>query len=467
MPNFSYGLPIFCAGATGNFIAYGKEALFAMTYDEAVRYIKSTGVFGSKLGLEVMTDLLGKMGNPQTKFKTIHIAGTNGKGSASAYISSALCANGYKTGLFTSPPIIDETERIQINGEFADREDFGQITEYVKHFADEIEADGLHYPTEFELFTAIAFEYFARKKVDFAVVEVGLGGRLDATNICVPAICVIMTIALDHTQWLGDTLEKIAYEKAGIIKNGAPVVIYPELSDGVRRVIKDEAKKNGSTVYDTSDAKITIRQSDITGNVFDYKDGSRLIENVQTSLIGMHQIKNCTTALGTLLVMKDMGFDISVEKTLEGLKNARWPGRFDIVRKSPLVIFDGGHNEQCMRALVNCVDMYLKPYKKILVFSMFADKDCVNSVKLLKGKFDVRIVTEMKHKRRAAAEYIAQQFDEETIIIKDTSEAVQRAVHMALECEADGQKSAVVVCGSLNLLEEIVAGMNFKIEKLR
>ena len=427
-----------------------------MTYDDALKYIKDTGRFGSKLGLEVMTDLLGKMGNPEKKFKAVHIAGTNGKGSASAYISTALSENGYKTGLFTSPPIIDEMERIQIDGEYIDCGEFAEITEYVKAFADTVEADGLHYPTEFELFTAIAFEYFARHGVDFAVVEVGLGGRLDSTNICVPAVSVIMTIALDHTQWLGDTLEKIASEKAGIIKKGVPVVIYPELSDGVRDVIYAEAEKNGSTVYDTSASSINTLSSDIFGSVFDYSDAQYSIDSVETSLIGAHQVKNCATALKTLLTLKDIGYDISIEKTLRGLKKTKWPGRFDIMQKSPLIIFDGGHNEQCMRALVDCVDTYLKPYKKILVFSMFADKDCTNSIKLLKGRFDVRIVTQMKHKRRATAEYIASRFEEETVIVENTTDAVMYAADLAKKSDAKGQKAAVVVCGSLNLLEEIL-----------
>lgn len=432
-----------------------------MTYDEAVKYIKDTGKFGSKLGLEVMTELLRKMGDPQTKFKTVHIAGTNGKGSASAYISSALCANGYKTGLFTSPPIIDETERIQINGYFADKEEFARITEYVKGFADGMEADGYRYPTEFELFTAVAFEYFARQGVEFAVVEVGLGGRLDATNVCVPTLCVIMTIALDHTQWLGDTLEKIAYEKAGIIKNGAPVVLYPELSEGVRRVICSEAESRGSKAYDSAAAMVNIIRSDINGNAFDYTDGTFCLKNVQTRLIGLHQIKNCTTALKALLTLKSMGFNINEEKLLEGIKNTRWYGRFDIMQREPLVIFDGGHNEQCMSALVSCVDMYLKPYKKILVFSMFEDKDCTSSIKLLKGRFDIRIVTEMKNKRRATVEYIAERFDEDVTIIRNTSEAVKTAVRLAAESDKKGEKSAVVVCGSLNLLEEVLEELRF------
>lgn len=434
-----------------------------MTYDEAVRYIKDTGKFGSKLGLEVMTNLLHKMGDPQKKFKAVHIAGTNGKGSASAYISSALCANGYKTGLFTSPPITDETERIQINGSFADKNEFAAITEYVKRFADGMEADGYRYPTEFELFTAVAFEYFARQKVDVAVVEVGLGGRLDATNVCEPALCVIMTIALEHTQWLGDTLEKIAYEKAGIIKDGVPVVMYPELADEVRNVIKSEAQKHGSAVYDSADVLINTVKSDINGSVFDYNDGIRRVDNVQTHLIGLHQIKNCTAALKALFALQSVGFDINIKKTLDGIKNTRWRGRFDIMQNEPLVIFDGGHNEQCMRALVSCVDRYLKPYKKILVFSMFADKDCVNSIKLLKGRFDVRIVTEMKHERRATAEYISDCFDEEVTVIRDTDEAVRSAIRLAQESDKTGARSAVVVCGSLNLLEEVLCRLSFPV----
>ncbi|MBP3347505.1 MAG: bifunctional folylpolyglutamate synthase/dihydrofolate synthase, partial [Clostridia bacterium] len=209
-----------------------------MTYNEALAFIKSTGKFGSRPGLEVISALLKKMGDPQNNVKCVHIAGTNGKGSTSAYIASVMRQAGYRTGMFTSPPIMDETERIQLNGQYIDKAEFAEITEFVKAAADKVEADGLHYPTEFELFTAVAFEYFSRKNVDIAVLETGMGGRLDATNVCKPIVCIITAMGLDHTQYLGDTIEKIAAEKAGIIKENTPVVLYPEQEPGARAVVK-------------------------------------------------------------------------------------------------------------------------------------------------------------------------------------------------------------------------------------
>ncbi len=436
-----------------------------MTYENAIKYIKDTGKFGSKLGLEVMQALLKKMGDPQKLFKAVHIAGTNGKGSTSAYISSALTANGYKVGLFTSPPIVDEMERIQINREFISKEAFAEITDFVKACADLLEADELRYPTEFELFTAVAFEYFKRQGVDLAVIEVGLGGRLDATNVCEPCASVIMTIALDHTQWLGSTLEDIAREKSGIIKENVPVVLYPEHTDGVRNVVCSVAKEKNAPVFDASKSEVTVKYSGIEGSIFDYKDGNITVCDVKTPLIGLHQVKNCQTALNTMLALKASGYDISVEKTLMGFASAKWPGRFDIMQSDPLIIFDGGHNEQCMQALTKCVDMYLCDYTKILVFSMFADKDCINSVKLLKGRFDERIVCEMAHPRRAKAGYMASLFEEKTEIIAEPDAAVEEAVLRARKINQSGdKKAAVVVCGSLNLLEELIQKFRYKEE---
>lgn len=427
-----------------------------MTYETALAYIKSTGKFGSRPGLEVISELLKKMGAPQNKIKTVHIAGTNGKGSCASYISHILCENGYNTGLFTSPPITEETERIQLNGKYVNKDEFADITEYVKSFADTLEDDGLHYPTEFELFTAIAFEYFARKKVDFAVLETGMGGRLDATNVCVPVVSVITAIGLDHTQWLGDTLEKIACEKGGIIKNGVPTVLYPEQDNSARCALTKIAEKKISRLYDTKDVSYTIKKNSINGSVFDYSYGNMCLKNIVTPLIGVHQVKNAINAITAVIALKDSGYNISDDSIRNGIQKTKWQGRFEIVCKKPLVIFDGGHNEQCMSALVKCVDMYLGDYKKILVFSMFKDKDCKNSIALLKGRFDERIVCEMLHQRRAEAEYIASQFEEDVTIIKDTHSALNEAVNRAEGYEKQGIKSAVVVCGSLNLLEEIL-----------
>lgn len=427
-----------------------------MTYENALAYIKGTGKFGSRPGLEVISGLLKKMGDPQKNIKAVHIAGTNGKGSCASYISHILCESGYNTGLFTSPPITQETERIQLNGKYINKDEFAKITEYVKSFADTLEDDGLHYPTEFELFTAIAFEYFSRKKVDFAVLETGMGGRLDATNVCMPVVSVITAIGLDHTQWLGDTLEKIACEKGGIIKNDVPTVLYPEQDNSARCALTQIAAKKNSRLYDTKDVSYTVKETSINGSMFDYTYGNMCLKNIVTPLIGIHQVKNAINAITAVLALRESGYKVSDENIRNGIQKTKWQGRFEIVSKNPLVIFDGGHNEQCMSALVKCVDMYLGDYRKILVFSMFKDKDCTNSIALLKGRFNERIVCEMVHQRRAEAEYIASKFEEEVAIIKDTHSALAEAVNRAENYEKQGIKSAVVVCGSLNLLEEIL-----------
>ncbi|MBE5819023.1 MAG: bifunctional folylpolyglutamate synthase/dihydrofolate synthase [Clostridiales bacterium] len=427
-----------------------------MNYNEAIDYIKSTGKFGSRPGLEVISCLLDKMGSPHKKIKCVHVAGTNGKGSTSSYVSNVLRECGLKVGLFTSPPIFDETERIQINGNYIAQGDLAAVTEFVKAQADTVEAEGLHYPTEFELFCAVAFEYFYRSGVDIAVLETGMGGRLDATNVCMPEVSIITAIGLDHTQYLGDTHAKIAAEKAGIIKQGVPVVIYPEQEKEALEVFEQVAEQRGSVLYNVQDCKINVKNTSIEGSTFDFTYKNECLTNVRTPLIGIHQVKNCATALTALMALRQRGYNITDECIISGIAKTQWPGRFEIVYKKPLVIFDGGHNEQCMRALVGCVDNYLGEYRKILVFSMFKDKDCSSSISLLKGRFDERIVCQMVHQRRAEAGYIAECFDEDVEIIIDPKKALDEAISRAKKYEADGVKSAVVVCGSLNLLEEIL-----------
>ena len=209
-----------------------------MNYTQALEYIESTGKFGSKLGLENVAKLLEMLGNPQDKLKTIHVAGTNGKGSTCSYISSILVNAGYKTGLYTSPFLEEFNERIRINGINIPDDDLAQLISEVKEKIDTMTAEGFDHPTEFEIITAAAFLYFSRQNIDFLVLEVGLGGRLDATNVCIPVVSVIASISLDHVQFLGDTLAKIAFEKGGIIKPNIPTVLYNQTEEVISEIEK-------------------------------------------------------------------------------------------------------------------------------------------------------------------------------------------------------------------------------------
>ena len=426
-----------------------------MNYSQAAAYIASTGRFGSKPGLTVMQRMLEKMGEPQKKYKAVHITGTNGKGSTAAYVSNVLMRCGYRTGLFTSPPMFSELDRIRLDGINIPEEDFAEICEYIKELADGLEQEGVRYPTEFELYTLIAFEYFARSNVDIAVLEVGMGGRLDSTNVCDSAVSAITAVGLDHMQWLGDTLAQIAWEKAGIIRQGVPVVVYPEQAPEVLETIRQAAAEKNAPVLDAARCTVQIRECTIQGSVFDLSLGEDRLDEIRIAMVGEHQIKNCVTAVRVLLCLRDQGWRIGPDALRAGLAQTHWNGRFEVIRQKPLVILDGGHNRQCMEALAACVEQFLGGYEKILVFSMFEDKDYISAIPAIRGLFDRVIVAEMQHQRKARAEDLAALFSGDVQVKKDPAEAVAAAKAAAEALEAEGKPAAVVITGSLNLLEEL------------
>ena len=305
-----------------------------MTLDEALHYIHSVCWKGSVPGLERISALLDKMGHPERKLKFIHVTGTNGKGSTCAMLASMFTKAGYKTGLYTSPYLIRFNERIQIDGVQIPDEEICEITEYIKPLADSI----FEQPTEFEMVTALGFEYFARHNCDLVVCEVGMGGEFDATNVILPPeVAIICNIGLDHTEVLGDTLEKIAATKSGIIKPGCDAVIYRE-APSVEAVIEARCKEVGAKLHKADFADIRLISHDLTGQVFDWERFHAL----KLPLLGDHQLHNAAVALTAATVMQQRGWHITDEQIREGLADVRWPGRFDVRRKDPLFIIDGG-----------------------------------------------------------------------------------------------------------------------------
>ena len=338
-----------------------------MTAQEAIAYIESVSWKGSIPGLERPQGLLKLMGNPEKELKYIHIGGTNGKGSTCAMLSSVLRKAGYKVGLYTSPHLYCFNERIQINGENIADEDLAAVTEYVKPLAQSMEDE----PTEFELVFCIAVEYFKRKGCDIVVTEVGMGGELDATNVIpAPEVAVITNIGLDHTGFLGNTVEEIAQTKGGIFKEGCSAVIYPS-SPAVEAVLEGICKEKNIPCRTADFASITPVSHSLEGQTFHYGDRKDLF----LPLLGHHQQFNCAMALNVLDVLLEKGWNISEDHIREGLKDTFWPGRFHIVGRDPLFIIDGGHNPQCLEALVKNIEDYL-PGKRIIGLSgVLADKD--------------------------------------------------------------------------------------------
>ncbi len=338
-----------------------------MNYNEALEYIHKINWCFCNPGLERIEHLCAALGNPQKRLKFIHVAGTNGKGSFCAMLSGILKSAGYKTGLFTSPYIKTFNERMAIDGEMISNDELASLTEYIKPIADSMEEK----PTEFELITAIAFEYFARHGCDYVVLECGLGGRLDSTNIIDTSVLSVITgIALDHTSILGDTVEKIAYEKAGIIKRDIPCLWCGE-SKEAEGVISAKAKELSSPFYTVDHSKTEVKKFDLSGTVFNYGE----YKDISIPLLGEYQPFNATNVLCAVSILRSLGLDISEENVREGMKSVVWHARFEIISKDPLVIADGGHNPEGVLSAVNSVKRYFKDKKLNVITGVMADKD--------------------------------------------------------------------------------------------
>ena len=344
-----------------------------MNATEAIEYIHSVCWKGSIPGLERTENLLKLMGNPEKKLKFVHIAGTNGKGSTAAMTASILQQAGYRVGLYTSPYIYRFHERMQVNGVEISDEDLAAVTEYVKPLAQSLEVS----PTEFELVCCIAFEYFLRQNCDIVVLEVGMGGAFDATNVIeCPEVAVITNIGLDHTDFLGNTVEEIAETKAGIFKEGGRAVIYRS-SESVEKVFEDVCAQRHVSLKKADFDGLKLHSCGLEGQSFDC--GQR--KNLFLPLLGVHQLKNAAVVLSIADTLVEQGWHISEENIRDGLRYARWPGRFDIVGRDPLFIIDGGHNPQCIEALVVNIQDYLKDQKVIALTGVLADKDYADMYK--------------------------------------------------------------------------------------
>ncbi len=369
-----------------------------MTYEMAVSKINSLLQFGIMPGLERISELLKKMGNPQKNLKFIHIAGTNGKGSTCTFISSVLTAAGYKTGLYTSPYITEFRERIQIDKQMIPKDELAKAFDLIVPLVEEMNVQG-KIITEFEMITALALYWYNKSKCDIVVLETGLGGRFDATNVVYPEVSVITSIALDHTAVLGDTIEKIAFEKAGIIKENSSTVLYPTLPQEALNVITENAKSKNNTLYIAEYNNIKILSSGINGSVIQYKN-----LKININLTGEYQVKNASVALKTIELLKSMGYKISDQNIIDGFKNAFIPARMEVICNNPIVILDGGHNPDCANVVSSTINTNFKNKKILAIFGMLGDKDSENSVKLLAPLFDKVITVKPNNPRGLSAE---------------------------------------------------------------
>lgn len=399
-----------------------------MTFEEAINFIHSRTWQGSKPGLSRTRQLLALLGNPQNRLRFIHVAGTNGKGSTSAMLSSALRAAGYKTGLYTSPYISCFNERMQVDGEYIDNDILAEITEKTAPFA--LSMDDR--PTEFELVTAIAMEFFVRVKCDIVVLETGLGGRLDSTNVIkAPLVSIITNIGLEHTRELGDTVERIAAEKAGIIKQGCPVVIY-DLPENVRAVIEQKCAETSSELTSADFSRIRRISDSRGGQVFSYKD----YENLFLPLLGSHQLKNAAVALEAVTLLRSRGFAIPDSAVKSGFENTLWPARFEIICEKPFFVVDGGHNPQCAETVAENLRRYFPGMKTIILFGVLAGKDYLSMAETLNAAAGCFVTITPPNPRALSTKELAEsleRFDKPVYICETIVGGIEKALSLADE----------------------------------
>ena len=415
-----------------------------MTYNEALQYIHSICWKGSKLGLDRTRELLGKLGNPEKQLKFIHIAGTNGKGSCAAMLSSILEEAGYHTGLYTSPFINRFNERMQIDHQCIPDDELAELTEYIRPFADGMEDS----PTEFELITALAMVYFARHKCDIVVLEVGMGGELDSTNIIdVPEAAVIMAMGLDHVKELGPTMADIARAKAGIIKEGGDVVIYggnPEADP----VFEEVCAQRSAKLHKADFSAIVPGPFGLDGQSFSYGAW----KDLQIPLVGVYQMRNAAVVLETVQVLRGKGWHISDAAVAIGLKNTRWPARFEVLRRDPVFIVDGGHNPHGIRATAESLQRLFPGKKFTFVTGVMADKDVESILGLIVPLADQFFTVRPDNPRAMSAEELA---DRIRAMGAKATPCESVAAGVARAVEAEGKDGVACALGSLYMSGDV------------
>lgn len=425
-----------------------------MTYAEATEFLFSLRRFGWRLGVETVRRLLDLLDNPQQTVPSAHIGGTNGKGSTAAMLSAIFQAAGYRTGLYTSPHLLNFTERIRINGAPIPEREVTRLTGRLKdlcaaHFAHHAipnpPSDRLPHPTFFELTTAMAFQHFARQAVEAAVIEVGLGGRFDATNVITPHVAVVTNVSLEHQEYLGRTLAEIGMEKAGIIKSGVPIVTASR-GEG-HEVIRRTAAERGAPLVQVQEAyAFSVRESGLAGQVLDLTGPRRRYEALWIPLAGRHQAENAVTAIAAAEVLEAQGFRLGEGAIRRGLQEARWPGRLQVVSERPRILLDGAHNPAGAQALAAFLAEHRPTLNRlILVFGVLRDKDWEAMLALLGPLADQTILTHPPADRGADPHELvmADRYCSKVEIAADPAEG------LALARAVAGPDDTILVTGSL------------------
>ncbi|WP_040213506.1 bifunctional folylpolyglutamate synthase/dihydrofolate synthase [Clostridium polynesiense] len=419
-----------------------------MRYVEAIEFLNKRKSLGTKPGLDAIENLLDSMGNPQNKLKFVHVAGTNGKGSTAAFIASILKEAGYRVGVYNSPYLVKVNEIIRVNDEEISDYEVSEIITYISKILDKIEKGSEPSHTEFEIVTSMAFQYFVNKGCDIVVLEVGMGGRLDATNIIsVPEAAVITPIGIDHTAFLGDTLEKIAFEKAGIIKKGGAVVVASQHQEA-QKVIERRCREENAYLSAVQSSEIIPLNSDYKGQKFNALG----YDNLEIKLLGSYQRENAALALKAIEVLQKKGYKIDEKAIYKGLYNTRWAGRFELLRERPIFIRDGAHNNMGVAVLVENLKKYFPGKRITFIIGILGDKSFEDMLSLIAPIAAKMIMVTPKSPRALPAKELAvfaKRYCREVIVAESIDQGVKYSV------ESSGEEDIICAFGSLYFISEI------------
>lgn len=424
-----------------------RREVFDLDYQEALKYIKSTKKFGSILGLERIGKLMELLGNPQKRLKFVHVAGTNGKGSTVAFMGSVLTQAGYRVGIYTSPGLQGLNDRIRIGSKDIEDHRVAEIMTRIRWRVDEMIEEGLDSPTEFELITALALEYFHQEECDIVLLEVGLGGRLDSTNIIeAPVVSVITPVDYDHMDILGSTLGEIAGEKAGILKAGTELVLYPQSAEA-EEVILLKADELGIPVHKVNFSQVEIMEQDDYTQKFRYDN-----EEYKLTILGEHQVKNAVVATEALNLLDAKNMRIPHDALKKGLLMAKWPGRFEILSHEPMVVIDGAHNHQGVEVLKRNLERYFSGRKVVFIMGVLRDKSYLEMVREVSPLARTFLTITVDNERALSGEELASIIREEGVLANSCS-TVKDAVLKALSVREDND----ILCafGSLYYINEV------------
>jgi len=417
-----------------------------MSYQQTIEFLYGLQKFGIKFGLTNISGLLKSFNNPHENLQSIHIAGTNGKGSTGAFLSSVLIKSGFKVGFYTSPHLVNFTERIRINEQEIPEERVVELTGLIrKKLGDKLNNDNII--TFFEFVTALAILYFADEKVDFAIMEVGMGGRLDATNVIQPIVSIITNISREHEEFLGKTIGEIAREKAGIIKKKV-VLVTAASQPAVLTLFKEICLANMSEFYRVGKE---FRSKIISGQSFNYLGQKVNLLNLKINLLGKHQITNATLALGAIEILKDKGLRIDEQSIYQGLAEAYWPGRLEVVKNNPLILLDGAHNPMATETLKKALRNDFTYKRLFLILGIMEDKNFKTIISKLAPLADEIIFTKPKYSRAASPRLLSRhagRFNKISRIIEGIDEAIKYSLSSAQ------REDLICITGSLFTIGE-------------